>query len=181
MTPEWKKFEREIKHTVRDDSGLTYNAQRKVIGESGTRWRVDGVLFENEDPVSYLEVKYIGSNSDAETQYKLAFAQMADFRYADIPGAVVVPQKYHPGNKNWDEYFATIGCVLIGKEHLHDFIDSLQTFPNDISSRELIEEYVSTSVWDNLGEEQLKLAEEQEQTPPDGLQNIVDKHFDSND
>lgn len=175
------RFERKIRRRVRDESGFTCE-KRKVIGQSGNIWEVDGVIFKGDSPVSYLEVKYIGERSSYPTQYRLALAQLTDFRYSSVPGAVIVPEKRNPGNKNWEDYLATIGCVLIGENQLGDFLDSLIDFPTAPEASDPLEDFISERVWENVGDEPLKFADEKEvrrkEQTLNSLDDIVNEHFD---
>lgn len=152
---EGQKFERKIRSLVRDESGFTCE-KRDVFGGSGNIWEVDGVIFAGESPVSYLEIKYVGGKSSYTTQLKLAFAQLADFSYANIPGAVVVPDKRNTGEKDWESYLATIGCVLIDERTFGDFIDSLQDFPTAPEASDPLEDFISDAVTENLGDEDIR-------------------------
>lgn len=169
-----RQFEKKIYAKIRDKSGLTCNPQRKVIGESGTVWRVDAVLFRGNEPVTYLEIKYVGEKSSYETQYKLAFAQLADFSYSNIPGAVIVPEKRHPGNKKWESYFATIGCRIISQQKLKYFLATLQDFPTAPETSDPLEEYISEEVQENLGDEPLRLTEEEPEPDNEQVERLQD-------
>lgn len=152
-----RAFERYVRDRIENMSKLVCERERRVIGKSGSVWEVDGILFDGDEPVAYLEFKHIGGRSSYETQYKLAFSQMADFVYAKIPGAVIVPEKRKPGNKRWENFFATIGCVLIGEDELGDFVDALQSFPTNPETNDPLQNFISGDVWENSGTEQLRV------------------------
>lgn len=175
------RFERKIRNRIRDESGFTCE-KRDVIGESGNIWEVDAVIFNNDSAISYIEVKYVGKNSSYDTQYRLALAQLADFRYSNVPGAVVVPHKKSPGKKDWEDYLATIGCVLIDETSLGNYLDALQEFPTAPDTDDPLENFISEKVWENVGNEPLQLAEQNTNKPNETverLQDIYDKFSDS--
>lgn len=186
-------YERAVRRHINSNSGL--NAHKgTVIGWSGEEYEVDAVIYDQNEPIAYAEMKYHSGSADKrsfENSIKRAIAQLTDLRYSKLPGAVIVPRKKRSPQQSYDARFGAIGCLLVQSGYLNkghdphedigDFLDSVQEFPTQ-SQPKVLEEYFGTitvrGTYNGLFFPGDNRDLDNQEPISDSLKQIADKYFD---
>lgn len=185
-------YEQAIRDYINSNSGLTAR-KRKVIGWSGEEYEVDAVIYSSGEPVAYTEMKYHSPGADKrsfENSIKRAIAQLCDFRYSKLPGALIVPRKKNTPQQSPDSRLGAIGCLFVESGYISsnnephhdigDFLDSIQDFPPEPQPK-LLEEYFDEitvrGIYDGLFFPSNSHQLSDKEVPSDSLKTIADKYF----